>query len=75
MKGAGESTKTGSPAEFRRLVVHLGIAMVAAGDAVDVIEESLRRIVAAVTGGEAPTDLADLAGDTRTAHAILGVSA
>jgi hypothetical protein len=27
--------------------VHLGIAMVAAGDAVDVIEESLRRIVAA----------------------------
>ena len=47
MKGAGESTKTGSPAEFRRLIVHLGIAMVAAGDAVDVIEESLRRIVAA----------------------------
>jgi len=46
VKGAGESTRTGSPAEFRRLVVHLGIAMVAAGDAVDVIEESLRRIVA-----------------------------
>jgi hypothetical protein len=46
VKGAGESTKTGNPAEFRRLVVHLGIAMVAAGDAVGVIEESLRRIVA-----------------------------
>jgi uncharacterized membrane protein YjjP (DUF1212 family)/uncharacterized membrane protein YjjB (DUF3815 family) len=37
----------GSPTEFRRLIVQLGIAMVAAGDAVDVIEESLRRIVAA----------------------------
>src|SRR5215469_8127339 len=37
----------GSPAEFRRLLVQLGIAMVAAGDAVDIIEESLRRIVAA----------------------------
>ena len=37
----------GSPTDFRRLIVQLGIAMVAAGDAVDVIEESLRRIVAA----------------------------
>jgi len=37
----------GSPVEFRRLLVQLGIAMVAAGDAVDIIEESLRRIVAA----------------------------
>ena len=35
------------PAAFRRLIVALGIAMVAAGDAVDVIEEALRRIVAA----------------------------
>jgi uncharacterized membrane protein YjjP (DUF1212 family) len=42
-----ESTRSGSPAEFRRLIVQLGIAMVAAGDAVDVVEESLRRIVAA----------------------------
>ena len=41
--GAG----TGSPVEFRRLVVQVGTAMVAAGDAVDVVEESLRRIVAA----------------------------
>ncbi len=32
-------------AEFRKLIVSLGIAMVAAGDAVDIIEESLRRIV------------------------------
>ena len=37
----------GSPVEFRRLLVQLGITMVAAGDAVDIIEESLRRIVAA----------------------------
>jgi uncharacterized membrane protein YjjP (DUF1212 family) len=37
----------GDPAEFRRLIIQLGIAMVAAGDAVDVIEDSLRRIVAA----------------------------
>jgi uncharacterized membrane protein YjjP (DUF1212 family) len=44
---ADESTRAGSPAEFRRLIVQLGIAMVAAGDAVDVVEESLRRIVAA----------------------------
>lgn len=47
MKGADESTRTGSPAEFRRLIVHLGSTMVAAGDAVDVGEESLRRIIAA----------------------------
>jgi uncharacterized membrane protein YjjP (DUF1212 family)/uncharacterized membrane protein YjjB (DUF3815 family) len=34
-----------SQAEFRKLIVSLGIAMVAAGDAVDIIEESLRRVV------------------------------
>ncbi len=34
-------------AEFRQLLVETGMAMVAAGDAVDLIEESLRRIVAA----------------------------
>jgi len=43
----GLGARGGSPAEFRRLLVQLGIAMVAAGDAVDIIEESLRRIVAA----------------------------
>jgi uncharacterized membrane protein YjjP (DUF1212 family) len=42
-----DGTRNVSPADFRRLTVQLGIAMVAAGDAVDVIEESLRRIVAA----------------------------
>ena len=49
---AEDDTKIASQAEFRRLIVQLGIAMVAAGDAVDIIEESLRRIVAAygVTG-------------------------
>jgi uncharacterized membrane protein YjjP (DUF1212 family)/uncharacterized membrane protein YjjB (DUF3815 family) len=44
---ADEGTRTASSAEFRRLIVQLGIAMVAAGDAVDVIEESLRQVVAA----------------------------
>ena len=39
--------KVASPAEFRRLIVLLGTAMVAAGDAVDIIEESLRRVVTA----------------------------
>ena len=47
MTHSQDSAGTDSPAEFRRLIVQLGIAMVAAGDAVDVIEESLRRIVAA----------------------------
>jgi uncharacterized membrane protein YjjP (DUF1212 family)/uncharacterized membrane protein YjjB (DUF3815 family) len=42
-----DSARIGSPAEFRRLIVQLGTAMVAAGDAVDIIEESLRRIVGA----------------------------
>lgn len=37
----------GSPAELRRLVIQLGTAMVAAGDAVDLIEGSLGRLVAA----------------------------
>lgn len=32
-------------AQFRRLIVQLGVAMVAAGDAVDVVEKSLRRII------------------------------
>jgi hypothetical protein len=51
VKGAGESakTKTGSPAEFRRLIVHLGIAMVAAGDAVDVIENRCAGMLAIAT--------------------------
>jgi len=44
---AADSARIGSPAEFRRLLVQLGTAMVAAGDAVDITEESLRRIVAA----------------------------
>jgi len=43
----GLGPRGASPADFRRLLVQLGIAMVAAGDAVDIIEESLRRIVAA----------------------------
>jgi hypothetical protein len=43
----GDGTGAGSPAQLRQLIVQLGTAMVAAGDAVDVIEESLRRIVAA----------------------------
>lgn len=43
----GDGVRIGSPEEFRRLIVQLGITMVAAGDAVDVIEGSLRRIVAA----------------------------
>lgn len=42
-----EATRIDSPAEFRYLIVQLGRAMVAAGDAVDIIEESLRQIVAA----------------------------
>lgn len=48
----GDGTGAGGPAELRQLIMQLGTAMVAAGDAVDVIEESLRRIVAAygVTG-------------------------
>jgi uncharacterized membrane protein YjjP (DUF1212 family) len=37
----------GSLAELRRLVIQLGTAMVAAGDAVDLIEGSLGRLVAA----------------------------
>lgn len=43
----GHGTGTDSSAEFQRLVVQVGAAMVAAGDAVDVVEESLRRIVTA----------------------------
>lgn len=39
------ATPSGQQAEFRKLIVGLGVAMVAAGDAVDLIEESLRRIV------------------------------
>jgi len=50
----GDGTGAGGPAELRQLIVQLGTAMVAAGDAVDVIEESLRRIMAAygVTGAQ-----------------------
>ncbi len=44
---AEDGTRIGSQAEFRQLIVDLGLAMVAAGDAVDIIEESLRHIVAA----------------------------
>ena len=63
----------GSPAEFRRLIVQLGIAMVAAGDAVDIIEGSLRRIVAAygVTGLQIallPTSLFVQTGTGDSAH-------
>ena len=47
MTGFQDGTAAGSPAEFRRLTVQLGIAMVAAGEAVDIIEQSLRRIAAA----------------------------
>src|SRR5215471_13700315 len=43
----GLGARGGSPAEFRCLLVQLCIALVAAGDAVDIIEESLRRIVTA----------------------------
>jgi uncharacterized membrane protein YjjP (DUF1212 family) len=65
--------KTGQPAEFRRLIVQLGITMVAAGDAVDLIEESLRRIVAAydVPGLEIallPTSLFVQTGTGDSAH-------
>ena len=42
-----DGTGSFSPAEFRQLIVQLGSAMVAAGDAVDVIEGTLRQIVAA----------------------------
>jgi uncharacterized membrane protein YjjP (DUF1212 family)/uncharacterized membrane protein YjjB (DUF3815 family) len=42
-----EGSRAGDPAEFRHLVVQLGIAMVAARDAVNVIEESLRRVASA----------------------------
>jgi uncharacterized membrane protein YjjP (DUF1212 family) len=44
---AGRGPRISSQAQFRQLIVDLGLAMVAAGDAVDVIEESLRRIVSA----------------------------
>ena len=47
MTRSNDSAAAGSPADFRRLIIALGIAMVGAGDAVDVIEESLRRVVAA----------------------------
>jgi hypothetical protein len=43
----GDGTKVVSPVEFRRLIVLVVTAMVAAGDVVDIIEESVRRIVAA----------------------------
>jgi uncharacterized membrane protein YjjP (DUF1212 family) len=61
------------PAVFRHLIVQLGIAMVAAGDAVDVIEESLRRVVAAygVTGLQIallPTSLFVQTGTSDSAH-------
>jgi hypothetical protein len=39
--------KSGNPVELRQLVVGVGGAMVAAGDAVDIIESSLRRILEA----------------------------
>jgi uncharacterized membrane protein YjjP (DUF1212 family) len=73
VKAADESTRTGSPAEFRRLIVQLGTAMVAAGDAVDVIEESLRRIAAAygVAGLQVallPTSLFVQTGTDDSAH-------
>ena len=47
MTRSQDSAAIDSPAEFRRLIVQLGIAMVAAGDAVDIIEQSLRQVVAA----------------------------
>ena len=47
MTHSQDTAGTDTPAEFRRLIVQLGVTMVAAGDAVDIIEESLRRVVAA----------------------------
>jgi uncharacterized membrane protein YjjP (DUF1212 family) len=68
-----DGTRIVSPAEFRRRIVQLGITMVAAGDAVDVIEGSLRRIVAAygVAGLQIallPTSLFVQAGEGDNAH-------
>ena len=40
------SVEVPSPADLRQLVIELGTAMVAAGDAVDNVEEALRAIVA-----------------------------
>jgi uncharacterized membrane protein YjjP (DUF1212 family) len=47
-----EADQVVDPVEFQLLMVQVGIAMVAAGDAVDLIEDALRRIVDAygVTG-------------------------
>jgi uncharacterized membrane protein YjjP (DUF1212 family)/uncharacterized membrane protein YjjB (DUF3815 family) len=73
MTHSPDSPALDSPAEFRRLIVQLGIAMVAAGDAVDIIEQSLRRVVAAysVAGLQIallPTSLFVQTGTGDTAH-------
>jgi uncharacterized membrane protein YjjP (DUF1212 family)/uncharacterized membrane protein YjjB (DUF3815 family) len=67
--GAGNA----SLAELRRLVIQLGTAMVAAGDAVDLIEGSLSRLVAAygVAGVQIallPTSLFIQTGTSDSAH-------
>jgi hypothetical protein len=50
MTQSHERAAADSPAGFRRLIVQLGITMVAAGDAVDIIEQSLRLFVQTGTG-------------------------
>jgi uncharacterized membrane protein YjjP (DUF1212 family)/uncharacterized membrane protein YjjB (DUF3815 family) len=63
----------GSLAELRRLVIQLGTAMVAAGDAVDLIEGSLGRLVAAYGAAGVqiallPTSLFIQTGTSDSAH-------
>ncbi len=69
----GEGTPIDNLPEFRHLIVQLGMVMVAAGDAVDIIEDSLRRIVAAygISGLQIallPTSLFIQTGTGESAH-------
>ena len=51
MQHRSDAPEAVDPAEFQRLLVQVGFAMVAAGDAVDLVEDSLRRIVSAYDVG------------------------
>jgi uncharacterized membrane protein YjjP (DUF1212 family) len=71
--GQGEGEPSSGLVDLRQLVVQLGTAMVAAGDAVDIIEGSLRRVIEAygvrdVQIALLPTSLFVETGVGRSAH-------
>jgi uncharacterized membrane protein YjjP (DUF1212 family) len=71
--GQGEGKPSPRLVDLRQLVVQLGTAMVAAGDAVDIIEASLRRVIDAYGVNDVqiallPTSLFVETGVGRSAH-------